>query len=66
MTTAVITSETTTSGLTIFYAGAFTDAQSATAAKQEIVSGGIKDAFIAAFSDGKKNPVSSIGSSAKK
>jgi len=49
-----ITQETDTRGLHIFYAGQYVDYNEALSARSEIVSKGVKDAFIVAFVKGKR------------
>ncbi|MCX6292220.1 MAG: hypothetical protein NT126_10720 [Bacteroidetes bacterium] len=56
--------ETTSSGLTIFYSGSYADVNAAMTAKSEIVSKGIKDAFVVSFTNGKKARVSQAVSGA--
>jgi len=58
--------ETNARGLNIIYAGSFNDIHSASTLKEEIVSKGIKDAFIAGFSNGKKVDVSMLVSADRK
>lgn len=47
-------------GLNIFYAGDFSDLESARLLKEEIVAKGVKDAFVVVLSNGKKVPLSSV------
>jgi hypothetical protein len=61
-----ISNETTASGLQLYYSGSFTDLNSALFAKNLIAANGIKDAFVVAFSNGKKVPVSQPKVSFKK
>ncbi len=61
-----ISNETTPSGLQLYYSGSFTDLNSALFSKNVIAANGIKDAFVVAFSDGKKIPVNSSKLAAKK
>jgi len=49
-----ITQETDARGLHIFYAGQYTDYNQALSSRSEIVSKGVKDAFIVAFVKGKR------------
>ncbi len=49
-----ITQETDARGLHIFYAGQYKTPQEAASAKSEIVSKGVKDAFVVAFAKGKR------------
>lgn len=52
-----LSNEIDSRGLHIFYAGNFSNVADASSAKSEIVKSGIADAFIVAFSNGKKIPL---------
>ena len=52
-----ITEENDPRGLQIFYAGSFADMDSARRLREEIISRGVKDAFIVSFSGGKRTIV---------
>lgn len=49
-----ISQETDSNGLKIFYAGNFTSESEALHLKNEVIAKGLKDAFVATFSNGKK------------
>ncbi len=66
MSSFEISQETTASGMNIIYAGSFTDLNLAAAAMTELATKGSKDAFVAAFSRGKKMQIISQNSLMKK
>ncbi len=61
-----ISNETMSSGLQLYYSGSFTDLNAAMFSKNIIAANGIKDAFVVAFSNGKKIPVNTSKLASKK